>query len=87
MPIHLSSFMGGLGNQMFSITAIISLAYEHNTVFSFNKTQDLAPGISVSRVYYDIYNKLCKHIKYKDFDESLPQINYCTEQFKDINIK
>jgi hypothetical protein len=86
MPIHLPLFIGGLGNQMFSITAIISLADKYNTTCSFNKEQSVSNGISNSRVYYDIFNYLHNESIYNELNTLIPQTSLSINQFEDIII-
>lgn len=74
---------GGLGNQMFKISAAISLAYDNDdiTVFDFNNYHGCSQGFSPFKYRNNIFRKLVKGviespIQYKDLKFNYTKIDY-----------
>jgi len=88
MPFHLEYFMGGLGNQIFQITALLSLAKKYNTTFSFPiDIYEISGLVGSIKVYQEqIFSEFRLHPLYKDRDNNLPEIKIQVVQFTDINI-
>jgi hypothetical protein len=40
MPFYLSEFVGGMGNQIFSVVTVFSLAKKYNTTYTINERQE-----------------------------------------------
>ena len=88
MPFHLNYFMGGMGNQIFQISTLISLADKYDTTFSFPNSISYINGFVGSIPVYNekIFDEFKNHNRYKDYDTTLININIEVIQFNDINL-
>lgn len=88
MPFHLDRYIGGLGNQLFQVITIISLAEKYDTTFSIPLNIDYIYGLTgIIPVYLkNIFLEFTKHKRYKVFDSTLQSIRININQFADINL-
>jgi hypothetical protein len=89
MPFHLYNFTGGLGNQIFQVATLISLAKKYNTTFSFPRDVHEIEriGFPTIKVYQDkIFSEFTNHKLYKKKDDKLNEHILYVAQFQDINI-
>jgi hypothetical protein len=88
MPFHLDAWLGGLGNQLFSLCIIYSLAKKHNTTFSVPldtiHSQSYCPN---TIVVYDIIRRFLSDGTYAELLISLPESRHKVVQFSHYTIK
>ena len=83
MPFHLDKFYGGLGNQLFSIVTVYSLAKKYKTTFSINEKDVISTGFVNNYVYFNVFDCLIQSQVYSMQTDSLPLLYIKVEQFKD----
>lgn len=88
MPFHLNYFVGGMGNQIFQISSLISLAEKYDTTFNFPRDIKYIRGLVGNiPIYHDtIFDKFTNHPRYKDYNSILPSIDIQIVQFQDMNL-
>ena len=89
MPFYLLGFSGGLGNQIFSIVTIYSLAKKYNTTFWINKSQQSIKSIGnfMIPVYLDsVFSCFLKSIEYNEDTNNLNIIDINLPQFTDFKM-
>ena len=87
MPFHLNECMGGLGNQMFSLATVYSLAKQYNTTFSIDTSINEAKGFVTNRVYYDVFAKVLNSPLCAPMNSSLPTVVINMKQFENYICK
>jgi len=87
MPFHLDGWVGGLGNQLFSLCILYSLAKKYNTTFSLPLdtlySTSYCPNTLVA---YDIVRPFLTDGTYAELSMSLPQSIYKVVQFSQYTI-
>lgn len=87
MPFHLDRWLGGLGNQLFSLCIIYSLAKKHNTTFSVPlDTIHSQSHCSNTIVAYDIIRRFLSDGTYAELSTSLTHTRYMVVQFSHYTI-
>jgi len=81
MPFHLNQWLGGLGNQLFSLCIVYSLAKEHGTTFSLPSDTNVWIGNIHTVVSYEVIGKFLTDGTYADKDITLPEITREVVQF------
>ncbi len=82
MPFHLDRWLGGLGNQLFSVCILYSLAKKHNTTFSLPlDTIHSQSYCADTIVAYDIIRRFLSDGTYAEISACLPQIRDTVVQF------
>ena len=82
MPFHLNGWIGGLGNQLFSVCILYSLAKKHKTTFSVPlDTVNSSSYCSNTIVAYDVLRPFLTDGTYAELSISLPQIRDTLVQF------
>ena len=84
MPFHLDKWLGGLGNQLFSVCILYSLAKKHNTTFSVPlDTVHSSSYCQNTIVAYDIVRPFLTDGTYAELSTHLPQFRDTVVQFKE----
>jgi len=90
MPFYLDNFHGGLGNQLFSILTIYTLAKKYNTTFSVNDTILQMNGFDnrfILPIYLDtVFRELLKASKKIDTTQYTATFDIQMHQFIECNI-
>ena len=81
MPFHLHEWLGGLGNQLFSLCIVYSLAKRHGTTFSLPSDTNVWIGHIHTVVSYEVIGKFLTDGTYKPQDITLPEITRVVVQF------
>lgn len=90
MPFFLDNFVGGLGNQLFSILTVYSLARKYNTSFIINQSKDIinsSVGDFKIPIYLEtVFSELIKCSK--DFNDIIYSsiIKVSISQFEDYKL-
>jgi len=81
MPFHLHQWLGGLGNQLFSLCIVYSLAKQHTTTFSLPSD----PTVWINNIHTilssEVINKFLTDGTYAPQDTTLPEITHRVVQF------
>jgi hypothetical protein len=87
MPFHLNQYIGGLGNQLFQVAIIASLAEKYDTTFSIPHDIISINGMAgMIPVYFNtIFSQFVNHLRYKDKNNLLPTLQINVVQFQDIS--
>jgi hypothetical protein len=85
MPFYLSEFVGGMGNQIFSVVTVFSLAKKYKTTHTINESQEY---VQLAKFKCHVYLKtlLSGFIQNNLVSNSIKQQTIHCKQFTDIEI-